>query len=326
MKRKEKIGIWMIYLIWVLVAGCSHSEDDAVVPVNKDVKTRLLTFTQVENRGSRAVLNENNHGLSALWKRGDQLGCCNLKLEESIMTLGGISTGTLKALDDKVKNSIFQGEMTCEQNDQLAVIYPVKNFGFGLEHEPEIRYFVNYTITLSGQNGSLATLASDYHYMYGVATVNSVTSSMAEATGEMKSLLAVCKFSFKDENNNGISVKELEISYVHDGSGGNQPIYPQSAIVKFYEDGSYSINPVVPNDADYVPSNKSLIIQTVPGSDSQYPTDVYVALLPVTTRTFRFEVTDDNRNKYTGVAQATLNAGEYVVASLPLKMKNESGI
>ena len=78
MKRKEKIGIWMICLIWVLVAGCSHSEADAVVPVNKDVKTRLLTFTQVENRGSRAVLNENNHGLSALWNSGDQLECCNL--------------------------------------------------------------------------------------------------------------------------------------------------------------------------------------------------------------------------------------------------------
>ncbi|MBQ3628898.1 MAG: hypothetical protein II947_07730 [Bacteroidaceae bacterium] len=310
MKGKEKIGIWMICLIWVLVAGCSHSEDDAAVPVNKDVKTRLLTFTQVENRGSRAVLNEDDHGLSALWKRGDQLGCCNLKLEESIMTLGGISTGTLKALDDKVKNSIFQGEMTCEQNDQLAVIYPFKDFGFGLEHKPEIRYFVNYTITLSGQNGSLATLASDYHYMYGLATVNSVTSTTAEASGKMKSLLAVCKFSFKDENNNGISVKKLEISYVYDGSGGNRPIYPQSAIVKFYEDGSYSINPVVPNDDDGVP----LIINLKQAAEA-----VYVALLPVTTRTFRFEVTDDNGGTYTGKAMATLQAGEYVVASLPVK-------
>lgn len=309
----------MICLIWVLVAGCSHSEDDAAVPVNKDVKTRLLTFTQVENRGSRAVLNENNHGLSALWKRGDQLGCCNLKLEESIMTLGGISTGTLKALDDKVKNSIFQGEMTCEQNDQLAVIYPATDFGFGLEHKPEIRYFVNYTITLSGQNGSLATLASDYHYMYGVATVNSVTSTTAEASGKMKSLLAVCKFSFKDENNNGISVKKLEISYVYDGSEGNRQIYPQSAIVKFYEEGTYSINPDVSNDNDGVVD--PLIINL-----DQAANAVYVALLPVTTRTFRFNVTDANGNKYTGVAQATLNAGEYVVASLPLKMKNESGI
>ena len=133
MKRKEKIGIWMIYLIWVLVAGCSHSEDDAAVPVNKDVKTRLLTFTQVENRGSRAVLNENNHGLSALWNSGDQLECCNLKLEESIMTLGEISTGTLTARDNNVVTSIFQGEMTCEQNNQLAVIYPATDFDYELK-------------------------------------------------------------------------------------------------------------------------------------------------------------------------------------------------
>ena len=193
----------MICLIWVLVAGCSHSEDDAVVPVNKDVKTRLLTFTQMENKGSRAVLYEDaENGLKALWKRGDQLRCCNLStLEYDIYVFGRISTGTLTAQNDTVRTSIFQGTMKCAENDQIAVIYPVTDFGFGLEHKPEIRCFVNYTITLSGQNGSLATLASDYHYMYGVATVNSVTSTTAEASGKMKSLLAVCKFSFKDENN-----------------------------------------------------------------------------------------------------------------------------
>ena len=320
MKRKEKIGIWMICLIWVLVAGCSHSEDDAVVPVNKDVKTRLLTFTQVENRGSRAVLNEIDNRLSALWNIGDQLGCCNLStLEEKIMNHEDISTGTLTAQNDIVATSIFQGEMNCNQDHRLAVIYPVKNFGFGLEHKPEIRYFVNYTITLSGQNGSLATLASDYHYMYGVATVNSVTSTTAEASGKMKSLLAVCKFSFKDENNNGISVTKLEISYVYDGSEGNRQIYPQSAIVKFYEEGTYSINPDVSNDNDGVVD--PLIINLDPAAN-----EVYVALLPVTIRTFRFNVTDANDKVYTGVAKGTLNAGEFVVASLPLKMKNESGI
>ena len=304
---------WMICLIWVLVAGCSHSEDDAVVPVNKDVKTRLLTFTQVENRGSRAVLNEKDNRLSALWNSGDQLGCCNLStLEEKIMNHEDISTGTLAAQNDKVVTSIFQGKMSCKQGDELAVIYPATDFGFGLEHKPEIRYFVNYTITLSGQNGSLATLASDYHYMYGVATVNSVTSTTAEASGKMKSLLAVCKFSFKDENNNGISVKKLEISYVYDGSEGNRQIYPQSAIVKFYEEGTYSINPDVSNDNDGVVD--PLIINLDPAAN-----EVYVALLPVTTRTFCFEVTDDNEKVYTGVAQATLNAGEYVVATLPVK-------
>ena len=312
MKRKEKIGIWMICLIWVLVAGCSHSEDDAAVPVNKDVKTRLLTFTQVENRGSRAVLKEDaENGLSALWNSGDQLGCCNLStLEYDIFAYERISTGTLTALDDKV-TSIFQGTMSCDQDHKLAAIYPVTDFGFGLEHKPEIRYFVNYTITLSGQNGSLATLASDYHYMYGVATVNSVTNSTAEASGKMKSLLAVCKFSFKDGEGHTIRVKELKISYGGDGPDGDFGTYPQTANV------TCNINQEAVF-ADAVRSNDPLIIRIL-GSDSQYPKDVYVALLPVTTRTFRFEVTDDNDKVYTGVAQATLNAGEYVVASLPVK-------
>ena len=323
MKRKEKIGIWMICLIWVLVAGCSHSEDDAVVPVNKDVKTRLLTFTQVENRGSRAVLNEDaENGLKALWKRGDQLECCNLKLEESIMTLGGISTGTLTARDSNVVTSIFQGEMTCEQNDQLAVIYPATDFDYELKSG---ECFAKYTIILSEQDGTLEKLANSYHYMYGVATVNSVTNSTAEASGQMQSLLAVCKFSFTDGEGNPISVKKLEISYFNDGIWGNSQTnphndgswsnsqtYPQRATVKFYDDGAYSFDPDASNDQAEV--DGPLIIELKTAADA-----VYVALLPVTTRTFHFKVTDANDGTYTGKAMATLQAGEYVVASLPVK-------
>ena len=301
---------WMVCLIWVLAAGCSHSGDDDVVPVNKDVKTRLLTFTQVENRGSRAVLNEKDNRLSALWNSGDQLGCCNLStLEYDIFVFRRILTGTLTAQNDTVATSIFQGSMSCEQKHQLAVIYPAKEFDYVLDNG---EYFAKYTITLSGQDGTLGTLASDYHYMYGVATVNSVTNSTAEASGKMQSLLAVCKFSFKDGEGHTIRVKELEISFERNGVQGNIGTYPQTANV------TCNINQEAVF-ADAVRSNDPLIIQTVRGSDSQYPTDVYVALLPVTTRTFRFEVTDDNDKVYTGVAQATLNAGEYVVASLPVK-------
>ena len=301
---------WMVCLIWVLVAGCSHSGDDDVVPVNKDVKTRLLTFTQVENRGSRAVLNEKDNRLSALWNSGDQLGCCNLStLEYDIFASERISTGTLTAQNDTVATSIFQGNMSCEQNDQLAVIYPATDFDYELKSG---EYFAKYTITLSGQKGTLGTLASDYHYMYGVATVNSVTNSTAEASGKMKSLLAVCKFSFTDGEGHTIRVKELKISYEKNGVQGDIGTYPQTANV------TCNINQEAVF-ADAVRSNDPLIIQTVLGSDSQYPTDVYVALLPVTTRTFRFNVTDANDGTYTGKAMATLQAGEYVVASLPVK-------
>ena len=154
--------------------------------------------------------------------------------------------------------------------------------------------------------------------MYGVATVNSVTSSMAEATGEMKSLLAVCKFSFTDGEGYTIRVKELEISYVYDGSGGNRQIYPQGATVKCSENG-YSITPDTSNDNAGFNNPLKIVINSAADA-------VYVALLPVTTRTFRFNVTDANDGTYTGKAMATLQAGEYVVASIPVKMKNESGI
>ena len=241
------------------------------------------------------------------------------------MTLGGISTGRLTAQNDTVATSIFQGNMSCDENDLLAVIYPVKDFGFGLEHEPEIRYFAKYTITLSGQDGTLETLANRYHYMYGLATVNSVTTSTAEASGKMQSLLAVCKFSFKDGNNKGICVKKLEISYFNDGIWGdsqtnphndgswsNSQTYPQRATVKFYDDGAYSFDPDASNDQGG--GDDPLIIELETAADA-----VYVALLPVTTRTFHFKVTDANDGTYTGKAMATLQAGEYVVASIPVK-------
>ncbi|MBQ2339684.1 MAG: hypothetical protein II386_02410, partial [Bacteroidaceae bacterium] len=104
----------------------------------------------------------------------------------------------------------------------------------------------------------------------------------------------------------------LEISYVYDGSEGNRQIYPQSAIVKFYEEGTYSINPDASNDQ--AGAVDPLIIELETAANA-----VYVALLPVTTRTFRFNVTDANDGTYTGKAMATLQAGEYVVASLPVK-------
>jgi hypothetical protein len=47
------------------------------------------------------------------------------------------------------------------------------------------------------------------------------------------------------------------------------------------------------------------------------PTEVYVALFPITEQPYKFTVTSGG-NTYTGTATATLNAGEYVVASLKL--------
>lgn len=311
MKRNVVIWNWICCLIWVLAAGCSHSEEDADVPKDKDVKTRLLTFTQVENKGSRAVLklNEVDQSLSALWKKGDKLKCCNLTtLEEDIIT-HKTSTGTLTAQDNNVATSIFQGTINCGKDHQLAVIYPVTDFGSELVSG---EYYAKYTITLSGQDGRLETLASNYHYMYGVASVNCVTGTTAEATGNMKSLLAVCKFWFKDENDNIIHVKELEICLENDGIQGNIGTYPQTANV------TCNTNPDAVH-ALAVKSNEPLIIQTVLGSDSQYPTDVYVALLPVSDRTtFRFNVKDASGNTYIGVANATLSEGEFVIAQLSL--------
>ena len=160
-----------------------------------------------------------------------------------------------------------------------------------------------YTIALSGQDGTLAGLATRFHYVYGKALVNSVTDATADATmPKMKSLLTVCKFSFVNKDGGAvIPIKSLSISY--GGTGSDAGTYPQSATV---ECGVLTVQTDV--HASGVASNSPLLLE---GSGEAF----YVALLPTTgQRTFNFTVTNTN-GTYTGTAKATLTEGEYVEAT-----------
>ena len=183
--------------------------------------------------------------------------------------------------------------MVCSEGDYLAVVYPATTF----------EYNDRYTISLTGQDGTLGKLASTYHYVYGRAQVTSVTGTTANATmGKMKSLLTVCKFSFKDKSTNAvIPIQTLSISY--GGTGSDAGTYPQSATV---ECGVLTVQTDV--HASGVASNSPLLLE---GSGEAF----YVALLPTTgQRTFNFTVTNTN-GTYTGTAKATLTEGEYVEAT-----------
>ncbi len=132
-----------------------------------------------------------------------------------------------------------------------------------------------------------------------------VTETTANATiGKMKSLLTVCKFSFKDKNTgDAIPIKSLSISYSTGDSNNGK--YPQSATV------AIGVN-TAQNDVHATGADITAPL-TISASGQ---TEVYVALLPTAAQsTFNFTVSDGNGNTYSGTANATLVEGEYVDAT-----------
>ena len=285
------------------LTACSDNDDEVTVkPENEvtttpddGVKVRRITITETEDAPARQMLTraslaEGDGILTASWTAGDGLTYCNLSRTNPMnydVYSGGLTAASTAA------TSQFTGDVYCLANDYLAVVYPATTF----------EYNDRYSLSLTGQDGTLSTLATNYHYVFGKATVTSVTETTANATmGKMKSLLTVCKFSFKDKSTNAvIPIQTLSISY--GGTGSDAGTYPQSATVTI---GANTEQTDV--HATGVASNSPLLLE---GSGEAF----YVALLPTTgQRTFNFTVTNTN-GTYTGTAKATLTEGEYVEAT-----------
>ena len=284
----------------VLVAGTACNNRNT--PEQTSAKKRTITITEQGDPASlpnasapdilriaKATITEETNTLSASWTAGDQLTYCNLSTYE-------FYTGSLTAASTAVTAQLT-GEVNCINGDFLAVVYPATTFTSNK----------TYTIYLTGQDGTLATLATSYHYLYSCAYVTSVTDNTATATmPKMKSLLTVCKFSFKDKETSAIiPINTLAISY--GGSGSDSNTYPQSASVAISENTAQ-------NDIHAVGvTGSSPLTITCPSAQSE----VYVALLPTPSgeRTYNFTVTTPSAETYSGTARATLHEGEYVVAT-----------
>lgn len=290
--------LWM--LGGMMLAGltaCSGSDEEPSKP-DDGVKVRRITITETEGAASarqvmtRASLAEGDGILTALWTAGDGLTYCNLSRTNPMnydVYSGGLTAASTAA------TSQFTGDVYCLAGDYLAVVYPATTFETN----------DSYTISLTGQNGTLSKLATNYHYVFGKATVTEVTETTANATiGKMKSLLTVCKFSFKDKNTgDAIPIKSLSISYSTGDSNNGK--YPQSATV------AIGVN-TAQNDVHATGADITAPL-TITASGQ---TEVYVALLPTAAQsTFNFTVSDGNGNTYSGTANATLVEGEYVDAT-----------
>ena len=303
-KRRHYLWAMLGGMMFAGLTACS-GDDDAADRPGDGVKVRRITITQTDGAAARqgmtrATLTEDD-GLTASWTAGDGLTYCNLSRSNYVYDaevgeqVPKAYTGSLTAASTAT-TSQFTGSVTCDRGDYLAVVYPAATF---VTNE-------SYTISLAGQDGTLGTLATNYHYVYGKAYVTSVTDNTADATMErMKSLLTVCKFSFVNKDGGAvIPIQTLAIAY--GGTGSDAGTYPQTATVAI---GANTAQTDV--HATGVDGSTPLAVTCPSAQDA-----VFVALLPTSgQRTFNFTVTDGSGNTYKGSAHATLTEGEYIVAT-----------
>jgi len=258
----------------------------------------------------QATITENGEVLDAIWSIGDEVFYRNLSRNEyhdeetdSYPNL----FGTLSA-DKAERIASFVGDRVwCTASDQLALIYPALDPSAFTFHDSPLS--AEYTISVAGQNGTLATLAKDFHHIYGIASVVSVTETTANAElAEMKSLMTVCKFSFVDKDHPGTSlpITSLQISM---GGGAYDGTYPQKGTVSIAHNKPTSKVSVDPEWE--ISGGKPLTIITPTGTT---PTEVYVALFPQPELSYTFTVTSGG-NTYIGTAKAVLKEGEFVPAT-----------
>ena len=277
-----------------MLTSCSsdEEEEEAQQPMVEERPLCQLTIDEVPL--TRATLTDNTNTLGAAWKEGDKATYMNL----SRLLSDNMDYGTLTAASSTA-NSSFTGSVRCQTNDHLMLIYPAT--------EPILTGTDRgkFTISLAGQAGTLADLATRFHYVYGVATVTSVTANQAHATmSGMKSLLAACKFTFKDSSDNPIPVKTLSISYGESLSAGLPQTY---ALAPNTDPAQVAIPANLPS------AGSPLTIDL----DAETSDGVYVALFPIDGQRLFFSVTN-SAGTYTGTATAKLKAGKFYPANLTL--------
>lgn len=319
MKRKQfKAAIVLSYIICALpfyAVFTSCTSDDEEEQITEQDGRRMHHLTIVDVPMTRATLTDNGgNTLGAAWKvDGENVDKATyLNLSEVLQT--NLYYGDLRA-SNSGSTATFSGDVWCRNLDKLAIIYPTMD---------DFTDNGSYTITLDGQKGTLDDLAQNYHYVYGVGEITVDNANPDNASGtisSMKSLLAVCKFTFKDKDTNtAIPVKTLNVGY-YDTERNVPTVYSHTATLTPIKEKGAIKDIVNPADIELVPGTFSgLLTVTLPATVT---TDsVYVALLPVNEKSdFYFSVTG-SEGTFTGTAKAKLLAGNYYPVELKLSKTN----
>ena len=297
-----------------LGTACSTNNTPDQPKQQAELKPRTLIVTEVESQKSKvesrlpqATITDEGETLNALWSKGDEISFRNISHETYTpsgttdeVPLDGVLLADRAA---RIASFASNAKVWCDLDDQLLLVYPKAT-------APAITVSGNplqatYSISLTGQDGSLGKIANRYHHSYGIATITEVTPTVANAElAEMQNLLTVCKFSFVDKDHLGtlLPITSLSISY-NDGTYANT--YPATATV--------TVTQGTPCTVAVTPAAGGYPLAISPTGTT--PTEVYVALFPeATATTYSFRLTS-GEDTYTGTATAQLIAGEYVVAT-----------
>ena len=318
-----QMPVWLAGIICssLLFLGTACSSNNPDQPKQQaELKPRTLVVTQTEGgnriqevrRLPQATITDEGETLNAIWSKGDEISFRNIS--HATYTPSGstdpVSLEGVLLADRAARIASFASndKVWCDEGDQLVLVYP-KTTAPAFEIIGTNPLTARYTISLTPQDGSLATIANKCHHSYGFATVTEVTETTANAElSKMQNLLTVCKFSFVDETHPAtpLPVSSLSISY---GGGDYAGTYPGTATV--------TVKQGTPCTATVTPDKKSTSaggypLTVAPTGDL---TEVYVALFPEANPTKYFFQLESGSETYTGTATAQLIAGEYVVAT-----------
>ena len=302
-----------------LGTACSTNNTPDQPKQQAELKPRTLIVTQTEEhtnqvairRLPQATITDEGETLNALWSRGDEISFRNMSHEsytdpqtDALVPLDGVLLADRTA---RIASFASNDKVWCDVDDQILLVYPKATApAITVSGDP---LQATYSISLTGQDGTLATIANTYHHSYGIATITEVTETTANAElAEMQNLLTVCKFSFvdKDEPGTPLPITSLSISY---NGGTYANTYPGTATVTVTQ-GTPCTATVTPDKKSTSAGGNPLTIS--PSGDL---TEVYVALFPeATATTYSFSLTS-GEDTYSGTATARLIAGEYVVAT-----------
>jgi len=296
----KHIGFLLLLLSGMALAACS-SDDDESVESSNGRKLRQLTIAEVPvtkdaPTSKKVKITDNSSSLDASWTKDDMVTYFNVSsLSQVDMDYGKLTAAS------STSTSMFQGSVNCKTGDRVALLYPAKNPILSGKDRGK------FTISLSGQKGTLEDIEEHFHYVYGVAEVTSVTDQTATATiDNMQSLLAVCKFSFTD-GSVAIPVKTLTINFYYADPMG----YSLTAMLTPAA-GVSSLTLAYPDQEDWEETGLSVAL------DQETSGGVYVALFPYSPTGYMHFTVTGSSGTYTGMAKASLKAGRYYPTTLKL--------
>ena len=294
-------------IITTIIASCaffscsSNDNEDNLNKIDDVRKERLLLIKQSSSINTRTILQDlGEDGVYASWEMGDKASIFNKNFPAA-----GYMTVTASS---STKNTNFSGTVNCQEGDVIRMFYPEVNNVNSVTDENNSG---TLTLDISKQKGTLEDIQLNYDFCYGEATVSEVTNDNAVADmGTSENLMAICKFTFKSNNEYLKNINKVIITGVHEKGvftlSAAHPELTRCQFADFYDSAKKRNAKSKAPEFSEVEQSQGIITIDAGNVDNS----VYVALYPGST-TPTFELIT-NEGKYEGTLKTSvLKAGKY---------------